>query len=307
VAGPWTAEIVVDAGLARSLVETQFPELAPARVEPLGVGWDNTAYVVGGAWVFRFPRRRIALPLNERELRLLPAVAPRVPLPVPVPEKIGRATDAFPWPFAGYRFLAGRSASVVDLDDAARESLAVPLARFVAALHAIPVDEATRLGARPDDIGKLDVPHRAKQAREAHAALRDAGALDDATVRGLDAALDVPPPTETAPVLLHGDLYARHVLVDDAGRATGVIDWGDSCLGHAAIDLSIAHHMLPPRAHDAFRAAYGPIDEATWRLARFRAVTHATWSLRYARDQGVEDMGREAAKTLAWCAGGAVR
>ena len=65
---PWTAEHTVDEALARSLVETQFPDLAPARLTPLGVGWDNTVYDVDGRWVFRFPRRAIAVPLLETEL-----------------------------------------------------------------------------------------------------------------------------------------------------------------------------------------------------------------------------------------------
>lgn len=321
MAEPWTAEVVVDVDLARSLIEAQFPDLALAHVEFLGAGWDNTAYVVGhaagalrnrpvdgsarGAWVFRFPRRKIALALNERELGLLPSIAPRVPLPVPVPTKIGVATDAFPWPFAGYRFLAGRSASAAGLDAARRAALAEPLARFVAALHAFPVDEAKTLGARPDDIGKLDVPHRARQTRAALVELRDAGVVDGDVVRRLDRVLDVAPRTDFAPALVHGDLYARHVLVDDAGAATGVIDWGDCHVGDVAVDLSLAHHMLPPSAHDAFRRAYGSIDEPTWRLARFRAVVHATACLKYAVVAlGVAaDMGREATLALRWAAG----
>jgi aminoglycoside phosphotransferase (APT) family kinase protein len=309
VAEPWTAEVVVDVDLARSLIESQFPDLAPARVEPLGVGWDNTVYVVDRTWVFRFPRRKVALPLNERELRLLPAVAPRVPLPVPVPTRIGRATDAFPWPFAGHRFLVGRSASVAGLDDARRAAMAGPLARFLAALHAFPVETARALGAKPDDIGKLDVRRRAPPTRAALVELRDAGAFDGDVLRGLDRALDVAPRTDFAARFVHGDLYARHVLVDDAGAACGVIDWGDCHLGDVAVDLSVAHHMLPPSAHDAFRRAYGSfdgvaIDDATWRLAKFRAVVHATACLRYARDVGdvAADMGREAALTLRWCA-----
>ena len=46
-------------------------------------------------------------------------------------------------------------------------------------------------------------------------------------------------------------------------------------------------------------------DDATWRLAKFRAVVHATACLRYARDVGgaAAEMGREAARTLARCAG----
>ncbi len=294
MADPWTAEVVVDPRLARSLVESQFPEFRGATLEPLGVGWDNTAYLVDRAWVFRFPRRKIALPLNARELALLPVVAPRLPLPVPVPTKIGRATDAFAWPFAGCRFLPGQTVAAAGLDDARRAALAEPLARFLAALHAFPVEEAAALGAKPDEIGKLDVEHRERQASAGLDELRAAGALDADVVPGLKRALDVPPHSDFRPALVHGDLYGNHVLVDDAGRACGVIDWGDCHLGDAAVDLSAAHILLPPSAHAAFRRAYGAIDDATWNLARFRAVVHATACLRYARSVGDADMKREA-------------
>ena len=55
---PWTPEREVDAGLARALVEEQFPQFKPARVEPLGEGWDNAVFKANDKWVFRFPRRQ---------------------------------------------------------------------------------------------------------------------------------------------------------------------------------------------------------------------------------------------------------
>ena len=72
---PWSPERVVSVELARELIEAQFPQLSPARVAALGEGWDNSVFSVNGEWVFRFPRRQIAVPLIERELRVLPALA----------------------------------------------------------------------------------------------------------------------------------------------------------------------------------------------------------------------------------------
>src|SRR5581483_10291103 len=82
---PWMAEQVVSLELARALVERQFPQLKPAVVEPLGIGWDNTAYRIKGDYVFRFPRRQIAVDLIVAESRLLPWVAPQLPVSIPVP------------------------------------------------------------------------------------------------------------------------------------------------------------------------------------------------------------------------------
>lgn len=298
----WTAERVVDAELARALLAAQFPELAGASLAPLGTGWDNTAWLVAGSWVFRFPRRPIAVPLIEREIALLPAIAPRVPLPIPVPEKAGRPEERFPWPWAGHRLVPGRTADSAALADDARAAAAVPLARFLAALHAFPPGEAAALGAGGDDIGRLDVAARGETARAALSDLRGRGVLDTADVARVERVLDGARAPASAPApartLVHGDLYARHLLVDGAGRLAGVIDWGDVHLGGPAVDLSVAHRFLPPGARDAFRRAYGPIDEATWRLAGFRAAAHAARTLLYAVCVGDTDLAREERRTL---------
>ena len=75
----WSADIDIGAPLARSLIESQFGRLAPARLEPFGEGWDNAAFLVNDQWVFRFPRRKVAAPLQETEMRVLPAIAKRLP------------------------------------------------------------------------------------------------------------------------------------------------------------------------------------------------------------------------------------
>src|SRR6185369_13241452 len=73
------------------------------------------------------------------------------------------------------------------------------------------------------------------------------------------------PRTDT---LVHGDLYVRHVLLGDDRKAGGVIDWGDLHRGDAALDLAIAHTVLPVSSHAAFRDAYGAIGDDTWAVAR---------------------------------------
>jgi aminoglycoside phosphotransferase (APT) family kinase protein len=92
---PWVAEVEVSPALATALVESQCPALAPVHVRLLGEGWDNTAYLVNGEWVFRFPRRAIAAPLLATEGRVLPALAPRLPCPVPVPVWFGQPDDTY--------------------------------------------------------------------------------------------------------------------------------------------------------------------------------------------------------------------
>jgi aminoglycoside phosphotransferase (APT) family kinase protein len=297
---PWSAEVQVSGELARSLIEAQFPWLAPARVEPFGAGWDNTAFLVNEALVFRFPRRQAAVPLLEAEARLLPALAPRLPLAVPVPVFAGTPSEAYPWPFAGYSFLPGRTACTADLTEDQRRAAAEPLARFLATLHAIPAEQAVALGAGPDPIARLDIVSRLPRARELLDRLTGLGLVADPRPFAaiLDSAPAAAPPR--ADTLVHGDLYAAQLLVDGDNRLTGVIDWGDIHLGDPAADLTIACTFLPPGARPAFERVYGPVPAATWHLARLRAVWHTLNVAAYAHDIGAGDLLREARVALGY-------
>lgn len=273
---PWIATIPLDMPLAQQLIARQFPALGAANISLLGIGWDNVAYLLTeqrGQTVFRFPRRQIAAELLSREARILPLLAPQLPLPIPLPRYLGTPTADYPFPFVGYPFLQGRTACewVSTSDD--RAALAPHLGAFLRALHRLPLDAATRSWAPGDDIARSDLPGRAPQLI---ARLRaNAAAFPEAAVRTLVTLVEklaTTPARAGEPCWVHGDLYARHLLLDGPAQLTSIIDWGDVHLGDPALDLSIAASFLPPRAHVAFRAAYGPIDEATWRRARFRAI-----------------------------------
>src|ERR1700722_5557282 len=95
----WAAKVEVSPELAAELIMEQFPALGAGPVTPLATGWDNTVFLAGGEWLFRFPRREIALPGLRREIALLPRLAPLLPLPVPDPQYIGRPSPRYPWPF----------------------------------------------------------------------------------------------------------------------------------------------------------------------------------------------------------------
>ncbi len=279
---PWMAERALGVEEASALIESQFPQLAPARVEPLGEGWDNTVFSVNGAWVFRFPRRQVAVPLLEAELRVLPAL-PALPLPVPLPELRGTASERFPWPFAGYRLLPGITADRAALTDAQRCAAARPLGKFLRALHAVP----SSLGG-PDSFARLDAGRIRAQTGQR---LRELGI----PIPGF---FDQPVRAPRNGTLVHGDLHARQILVDAAGAVCGLIDWGDVHDGDPACDLAIAHTLLPPHARDEFRAAYGEIDAETWALSRLRGLHLGAALAVYARSASDQRLLREALRAI---------
>ena len=73
-----------------------------------GRAWDNIADRVNGQFVFRFSRWQVAVDLLTVEQNVLPAIAPCLALPVPVPTMAGQPDDHSPWSISGYRLLPGR-------------------------------------------------------------------------------------------------------------------------------------------------------------------------------------------------------
>jgi aminoglycoside phosphotransferase (APT) family kinase protein len=255
------------------MIAEQFPELAAPSVEPFGNGWDNTAYLIGGAYVFRFPRRAIAVPLIEREVAILPLLAPALPASIPVPRFAGAPSGDYPWPFAGYAHLAGTSVCALP-EAAGGVALARGLGAFLRALHGLEPDGAVERGLPRDEIGRLDHERRFAMARERLTALNAAQIIDDPRPLLDEMRAVAPRSGEGKLCIVHGDLYARHVLVD-GGELSGVIDWGDLHLGDPALDLAVADLVLAAEHRPAFFAAYGPVGERTRARARYRAIYHA--------------------------------
>lgn len=299
---PWQAEHEVDAAAARRMIAAQGWDLELRSVAPFGRGFDNTAFLVDEAWVFRFPRRTIAAPLLLTEAAVLPAIAGRVPLAVPLPCLVGQPSEGYPWAFTGYRLLRGRTASSAELTETLRVALARPVAEFLRALHAIPAAEVRALGLGGDPWSRLDVPARAAELRRGFAELQRleivGGSAPGRLERVIESVSSLGPRPPEVPV--HGDLYSQHVLVDEQARPTAVIDWGDVHVGDRALDVAFAWIFLPPAGREAFVRAYGGVDDETWRLARFRALVHAAIDIRYGLAEDEPEIVREGQMTVAW-------
>jgi aminoglycoside phosphotransferase (APT) family kinase protein len=285
----WDPEVEVSPDLGKSLISRQFPELAPISIEQLGFGWDNIAYLVNGEFVFRFPRRSIAAPLISTEARVLPLIARKLPVQIPIPQFIGEPNADYPWNFVGYRRIGGTVASRLRLTREVRALLAKPLATCLKSLHAIDPGTARANGLGPDVMGRFDAPKRYPIAKKRILDLEAAGAIPDGTPL-LDYMVHNEPGIAERRVIVHGDLYADHILLDENGAISGLIDWGDVHFGDPALDLACAHSMLPPESHGTFRTAYGSIDESTWTRARWRAIYAAVMILWYAVKTENEDL-----------------
>ena len=291
----WDAEVTIDAELVRALLGEQFAELDASSARLLGEGWDNSVWLVEERLAFRFPRREIAVPGVEREIDLLPRLAARLPLPVPLPIHVGRPSERFRWPFFGCRVLHGDEPATAAPTDQDRVAFAPALGRFLHVLHApetrAAIDPAARLPLDPTRRG--DMPWRVARSRAQVDLLRAEGVwAAPAVVERILAEAERLPAASGPGVLAHGDLHVRHVLVAE-GTLVGVIDWGDVCVADAAIDLSLVWSLLPPGGRDAFVEKYGPVSPHRRLRARVLALNLCSMLALYARDVGNASLERE--------------
>lgn len=296
----WSAEVTVDRELAYRLIAGQFDALQPAELRLLPESWDNTVWLVDRRWVFRFPRREVVIPGLEREMALLPRLAPLVPLPIPRPVFFGRPADGYRWPFFGAALIPGTETADSACSDGDRCGLAHPLAAFLRALHhvgtAAAVDPAGELPSDPMGRGDMElrVPRTAERLAEVErlGIWRAARSIHEV----LDAARGLGAPDPSA--LVHGDLQIRHLLVDGDCGAAGVIDWTDICRGDPAIDLPLFWSLLPVAGRDEFLNTYGTVTDAQLLRARVLALFLSATIAVYAHHKGMANLKREAIAAL---------
>jgi isopentenyldiphosphate isomerase len=208
-------------------------------------GWDTWAIEVEGRWLDRTPRFPDAEVQLRNEVRLMPRLAPLLPLEVPVPIVL----DEKPLRVR-HRLVAGELGVGASLtrEDGCR------LGEFLRALHDMPVSIYVESGipertaARAELLATLErMLHRvvplvpADHAEAAKALLRRIALRTPAT-------------------LVHGDLAAHHVTWAD-GRLVGVIDWKDARVADPAVDLAWPLYGAPEPFAEAVATAYGVTDD----------------------------------------------
>ena len=285
----WTAELVVDEGLARRLL-ARFPELELESLRPLGEGWDYTIFLVDERWVFRFPRREVVVPGTRREIAVLPELAPLLPIPVPQPIFVGDPSEGFPWPFFGSEFLPGKELGEAAPADPDRVEIGRSIAQFLRRLH----DADVAYELPPDANKRADMTVRVPRTREQLDELEAAGLWrrPPSVDRLLGEAERLPP--SDALVVVHGDLHFRQVLVGDDMSPTGVIDWVDVCRSDPAIDMSMLWSYLPLDGREVFLAEYGALSDEQLLRARVLALSLSAALALYGHKEGFPMIEREA-------------
>jgi aminoglycoside phosphotransferase (APT) family kinase protein len=229
------------------------PELLGVPVETVTEiegGWDHAVFEVNGEWIVRVPRRKEVRPWLRKETRLLPEIAPLLPLPVPSFEVAEDGDE----PFVAYRKLPGRPIDETLRDGADATALGRMLGSFLTALQRFDLARATELtDSGPDAHGWIEEQRRLHELSRSRVYPLLTAEEHERTDRLFRDFLEIAE-RDIAPTLVHADLGPDHLLcVGD--RVTGVIDWSDAWVGDPAVDLAWLTNATPARFSDALVSA----------------------------------------------------
>ncbi|MFY1699467.1 aminoglycoside phosphotransferase family protein [Solwaraspora sp. WMMA2101] len=265
-------EVKITAELIRDLLRDQCPDLADRPIRLVARGWDNQMWRLGDDLAVRLPWATVTADmLLYKEYAWLPALAPYLPLPVPVPQRLGEPSERFPRPWLVTTWVPGAPADLAPITRA--RDAAQSLAAFLTALHQ-PAPDGAPTGSGSGRGGSLT--DHTDQFIRGLAEVTERGLLDDPEAVQAVWRDAVAAPEWSGPALwLHADLHPANVLTAD-GTICGVIDFGDLCAGDPASDLAAGWILLPDDSIDHLYAAYQPIlDAATKRRARGWAMARA--------------------------------
>lgn len=256
------ADIAIDLALVRALIQEQHTDLAHLALSDIAEGWDNRLFGLGDDLVVRLPRRVVSAALIEQEQRWLPRLSPQLPLPIPVPRRVGRPGCGFPWSWSITSWFPGQSALHAPPEDFS--AAAVALGHFLRALHQPAPVEAPHNPWRSVALAaRTSVLHHHLQQVD--------GFVDRTAVLELWERVVSAPPWSGPPLWIHGDLHPGNLVVHQ-GRLSAVIDFGDLAAGDPATDLSVIWMLLPPSTRSVLRASargeFDPVDNHTMTRAR---------------------------------------
>ncbi len=212
----------------------------PLSVNELGLDYRivTGADVGGTRWVLRIPRRDDMQQKVEAEARILGLLRRQLPFAVP-DWRIATAE------LIAYPMLTDSTALIVTPGEEPKwvisqtsEAFALSFAKALAALHAVPVEDARAAGMTV----RTPAESRSKAAADIDRVRRELP-VSEALLARWQRWLDDDGLWPEWCAVIHGDLYVGHVLVDAEERVTGMIDWSEARVDDPAIDM-VSHLMV---------------------------------------------------------------
>lgn len=240
-------------------------KLHVSSVKKLGEGLDFQTFLVNDNWVFRFPKRYSDKydPISEQLLlrRLELSVA------VPKIDFVWHHPFGYPEVISGHRFLRGTALERFRSDEVDQLLLAHQLATVLTELHNVDgngvnsnSDQLSTLRGWSEDLDQLRSRLENKMFSKS---------VQTAIISYVDKyRFDL---KDSEEVLIHGDLGADHILLNEQRDLSGIIDWSNHTIGTRFRDFA----GLWRWGGDAFCAqvlSHYPIKPSLAELAFFRVL-----------------------------------
>ena len=212
----------------------------PLTVNELGLDYRIVIATVddGRRWVLRIPRRAEVSAKVEPEARVLAMLKNRLPFAVPDWRVANAELVAYPMLEDSTAMVIQPGSSTPDwVVPQDSEVFAESFATALAALHAVPISAAVDAGM----LIRTPTQARQKVADDVDRVRREF-VVNDKRLHRWQRWLDDDSSWPDFSVVVHGDLYVGHVLIDNTERVSGMIDWSEARVDDPAIDMA-AHLM----------------------------------------------------------------
>lgn len=267
-------------------IQAKYPDFAVETAVFNQEGQYNTVLIVNDTFVFRFPRYAGGLAQLALETKILTAVQPYLPLPVPKPTHVHFDQAAVGEAFMGYQRIPGEPlyppafAQVMD-----KTRLAAQIAHFLQALHSVPIRELVGEPLPLSDTKEewWDVYGRIQTKLFPYMRLDACKSV----AHHFESVLEDPQQYQFEPVLRHGDFGTGNLLHNpQTGQMSGIIDFGFTVLGDPAFDVAGLLTYGEPFVQEMVR--YYPAIAGFWPRIWFYKGTFALFEALFGIENGDE-------------------
>jgi aminoglycoside 2''-phosphotransferase len=197
-------------------------------------GWDNTVIKVNDELIFRFTRREETRKQHIKELNLLPVLNQRLTLSIPRP--IYSRTNGKPPYYMAYKYIPGEPLTRETALKIDQDYLVETITDFLCELQDTPISLFKQVPVYTSEEWSNQYRDLYDQVVSKINPMLETSTVEAISV-AFNEALNIHGFFDYTPTLIHRDLTSDHILYS-GNKITGVIDWGDSCFGDPAFDLT---------------------------------------------------------------------
>jgi aminoglycoside 2''-phosphotransferase len=225
----------------REGLQQAFPNLRPelGQLKLLNDGFSSYVVLVGDELILRIAKHAEAMIGHLKEQSILPLLQKHLPVQIPQPSWRVGPSDFFPFGVMGYRRITGVPFSLRLVPKVELNRIAQDVARFLVALHHVPVGEMVAL-----DLREADKPERLRT--EVMPTLHAHLTADEYERIAMwwESLLNHPVKNSFTPRLLHGDPWGENIILNETlDSVVGVVDFEAVSVGDVARDFAAQKYL----------------------------------------------------------------